>query len=146
MRRLTKIGLGVSAAVMALVLAAAGYFIFVFGWPPPDCGPESTAVAKARSLSGAELAHLYDEMSDLVRLHPTAHSVPAELWPPSVAALHPRNVSADLSPRVTLEGCFDHYVFLRFEGIPGELTPSERKVLLSWGEGSDSGVETLWQP
>jgi hypothetical protein len=54
-------------------------------------------------------------------------------------------VSADFSPRITLEGCFDHFVFLGFEGIPGELSQRKPKVLLSWGDGTDSEVETLWQ-
>jgi len=144
MRKLAKIGLGVAAGAIALVLAALAYVVLIFGWPLPDCGPESAAVAQARSLSQSQLARLYDEMSDLASRDPSAHSIPAELWPPTVAALHPRNVSADFSPRVTLEGCSDHFVFLRFEGTSGELSPQQPRVLLSWGEGTDAGVETLW--
>jgi hypothetical protein len=146
MRRIAQVGLGVAGVAVALWLVPVVYLVYVFGWPLPDCGPESAAVAKARSLSQARLAGLHAEMSRLAGQDPSAHSIPAELWPPAVASLHPRKVSADFAPRIMLEGCFDHFVFLQFEGTPGELTPRTPKVLVSWGEGPNSGVETLWQP
>ena len=146
MRRVTQVGVALIAAAIALCLAFAGFFVYSFGWPPPDCGPDSAAVAKARALSDDQLTKLYDEMDDLAKQDPTAYSVPAESWPPAIAALRPRKVSIDVSPRIMLEGCFDHFVYLKFGGVPGELTPTEPKIVLSWGEPPDVGAETLWRP
>jgi hypothetical protein len=145
MRRAAKVGLTIVAAAAALPLAALAYLALTFGWPLPDCGAQSPAVAKARQLSQSQLARLHAEMSDLARRDPGAHSISAELWPSTIAALQPKKVSADLSPRITLEGCFDHYVFLKFEGTSSQLGPGQPRILLSWGEGPDAGEETLWQ-
>ena len=45
-----------------------------------------------------------------------------------------------------LQGCFDHYVYLHFEGFTQnqEYEP-ERQIVLSWGEFEpQAGSEVLW--
>lgn len=48
---------------------------------------------------------------------------------------------------IMVEGCFDHYVYMNFEGYgPLKKYYPERRIVLRWGEHENTkGSEVLWQ-
>lgn len=131
-------------------LAFCGSMVYFFAGTP-SCNEDSEAVSYARSLSKERLAELYRDMERYSTLDeeiaPFGYTV-------TDAGSNIPEVFADLRVRkirprdgnIMVEGCFDHYVFLRFSGI-GHLKEihKERKITLSWGEfPPNSGSEVLW--
>ena len=117
----------------------------------PSCDEESEAVTYVRSLSSDRLARLYSDMEK--------HSFGAD---PILNTYKPMDDSWEIKTpdefkdlkvvRITpddgnimVEGCFDHYVYMRFLGI-GHLKEfhKERGIELSWGEYTTSGKEIIW--
>jgi hypothetical protein len=150
MRRILK---GLLAVFVGLpVLFAAGFIALALlaGVPVfdmPDCGPDSPAVARALALSQPELADLYAEMSSLVQRTEPGARIEPEAMPESFRALEPRALHVMPLPRVTMEGCFDHFVFMSFRGVAGSASLyHEPSIVLSWGEHDDAGSKVLWHP
>ena len=154
MRRSFKILLTVIVGVPAVLVAAvaAAFISLALLVGGRDCGPDSPAVARAFALSQPELADLYKDMSSLVQGNPEWPPLmlePDSNMPESTRALEPRAVHVTPDPRITLEGCFDHYVIMNFYGLPGALEAPghEPAIELTWGEyAPQAGSKVLWRP
>lgn len=118
-----------------------------------DCSETSEAVAFARSLPAERLEKLYYDMERLSadKSFPTGGYASFELnegekFPEPFSDLE----AVKIRPRdgnIMIEGCFDHYVMLYFEGYGRmkELQP-DRRIILAWGEWEpDAGTQILWQ-
>jgi hypothetical protein len=108
-----------------------------------DCDENSAAVDEARALSQARLAQMYFDMERLHDSGETYNRVPknSDSAPPAFADIQYHNIIlSNLRARLLLEGCFDHYVILYFEGIVDDREPMIR---LQWGELTGSKV--LWR-
>ena len=118
----------------------------------PQCGKNSKQAAMARSLSQERLAQLYHQMRKL-RESPvddgskyagySGHAIPLEFRDLNCRTVRP----GDFAPNIMLEGCFDHYLYLRFYGI-GESEDSgdhSPRITLQYGE-FELVEEVLWRP
>jgi hypothetical protein len=111
---------------------------------------DSDAVAYARSLSKERLKKLYDDMEEYSKKQDTppygyiAYGknavVPEPFSDLKVKKIRPRRGN------IMVEGCFDHYVYLDFEGIgPGKKYDKKRQIVLWWGEHPPTrGSQVLW--
>ena len=121
-----------------------GLFV-AFLFLTPSCDENSSAVEYARSLSDERLARLYSSMEKYSKLEDTPlfgynlqqDSVPEEFSDLNVARIRPKDGN------IMVEGCFDHYVYLNFEGY-SMFTSDQRNISVSWGEGTNAGSEILW--
>jgi len=117
-----------------------------------SCGEDSEAVAYARSLPKERLRKLYADM----KRYSKRSDIPPEgyqLWleknkvPKEFTDLKVINVRPDRG-YIVVEGCFDHYVLLKFKGIGyiSRKNSIKDEIILSWGEYPvDSGSEVLWK-
>lgn len=126
--------------------------LFSAAWIMDDCGPDSKAVALARSLTPFQLACLHADMTELResvmndgrgdprRRSLTGQDIPVEFQYLMAKSIRP----GDASPGISLKGCFDSVVFLRFHGV-GESKPdgTPPQVVLQYGE-DERKTELLW--
>jgi hypothetical protein len=116
----------------------------------PNCNEDSEAVAYARSLSPDRLEKLYYDMEQLSEdesvpfsgfMRRDGQDFPEPFRDLEVVKIQPRDEN------IMIEGCFDHYVYLHFEGFgeePG--SGSARQIILSWGEWEpQAGSQVLWR-
>lgn len=133
------------------VLAIIGLLFFLAS-RMPQCGKSSKQATMARSLSQERLARLYQQMRELRESNvadkefttrvPTRENIPREFQDLSCKKVRP----GDFSPNIMLEGCFDHYLYLRFYGI-GESKESgdhSPRITLQYGE-FEVVEEVLWR-
>lgn len=136
----------IAAIIVAILLC--GSFFFVVGRQTVACDEGSAAVAYARQLPKARLAKLYTQMEQLVE-HSSEQQL--DLYADTFGRLpEPFNDldAVKIRPEtagIMLEGCFDTFVFLHFEGIGRINNGSQRQIILSWGEHEGAGSEVLWQ-
>lgn len=138
-----------------VVVAAIGALAFVgvmvyIGNLATSCGEDSEAVAYARSLSKERLGRLYRDMED----YSVKADLPREGYYPDNENQQIPDAFADLKVRrvrprdgnIMVEGCLDHYVYMKFEGV-GFLKEfdEKRQIVLSWGEyPPHAGSQVLW--
>ena len=137
-------------AVLALVVGAVLLVAaLAFFWEAPYCGEDSEAVAYARSLSPDRLEKLYRDMEvysqrndipiDGYQVGDERHKIPEAFSDLKVRRIRPREGN------IMVEGCFDHYIYLRFHGIGMFAESEEKKIVLNWGEHPPhTGTEVLW--
>ena len=126
------------------------FFVVYYFLNRPSCGEDSEAVAYARSLSSERLERLYHDMELFSRnkkVPMTGYQtyneeayVPDEFADLDVALVRPRDGN------IMVEGCFDHYIYLKFEGV-GRLSrqADKKRIILNWGEHPPhAGSEILW--
>jgi hypothetical protein len=114
------------------------------------CDEKSPGVAYARSLPQSRLGRLYHDMES----YSTNDETPFDGWSVGDKRVALPSAFADLSvvrirPRdgnIMVRGCFDHYVYLHFEGVGDHKQfDQERRIVLSWGEHpEDRGEQVLW--
>jgi hypothetical protein len=136
---------------MVSILAILGLLIFLAS-RMPQCGKSSKQATMARSLSQERLARLYQLMREL-RESPvddgsrfagySGDTIPSEFRDLKCKRVRP----SDFSPNIMLEGCFDHYLYLKFYGIgkskeSGDHSP---RITLQYGE-FEIVEEVLWRP
>lgn len=115
------------------------------------CDEDSEGVRYARTLSQERLAKLYYDMEEFssnhtvpisgYSSHDEERAFPDQFSDLQVARIRPHEGN------IMVQGCFDHYVYLEFEGI-GQFKDHypERRIVLGWGEHEDTtGSEVLWQ-
>ena len=133
------------ACTVAVFIVAAfvlpGIFVIPFFWYEsnrPSCNEDSPVVAYARSLSQERLARLYRDMEGST--WNTEAPVPKEFADLKVARIRPSEGN------IMVHGCFDHYVYLTFEGVGVEKKfARKRQIILSWGERPpQAGEQVLW--
>ena len=136
--------------------------VFIIGWvvylapmfaifsDAPSCEENSEAVAYARSLTQERLKKLYYDMEgystredipyDGYNLFDETQSIPSEFSDLKVRKIRPADEN------IMVEGCLDHFVFLRFEGFSNfRKNDSNRQIILTWGERPpDAGSQVLW--
>ncbi len=123
---------------------------FTLGGCGFTCDEDSKGVRYARSLSEERLAKLYFDMEKLS----SDNSVPDSgysswdenrAFPEQFSDLQVVRVRPHYA-NIMVEGCFDHYVYMNFEGY-GRLKEyyPQRRIVLSWGEHETKGSEVLWQ-
>lgn len=120
----------------------------VFTGPIPSCTEDSNAVKYARSLSSERLANLYEDMYKFYtnKTSPSGGyyvssgemEIPLEFADLKVARIRPADAN------IMIEGCFDHYVYLHFEGYRFKDALELKQIVLSWGEHTNAGKEVLW--
>lgn len=118
-----------------------------------DCSESSEAVTYARSLSKERLEKLYYDMERLSTdpSMPTSGYCKIELkngesFPEPFSDLEVDEIRP-ADGRIMLEGCFDHFVIMFFEGFEhrGRIE-AERRIVLVWGEFEpDAGSQVLWK-
>ncbi|MDX2111881.1 MAG: hypothetical protein SFY80_16755 [Verrucomicrobiota bacterium] len=139
--------------ISAIILLA----VLVSGCGFPRCDEKSRAVVMARSLSTERLEVLYEDM----RIHRRKlesegdekprlreyNSITGNI-PDEFSDLNPKKVRPTGSdPNIMLEGCFDEFVYLFFNGIgenqrAGDSIPG---IILVY-TGSPEHGEVLWKP
>ena len=142
---------GIFASIAVLFLSSVVFFGFVFSGGD-DCGSNSIAVQKAKSLSAEELEQLYYHMSVLEKDSEidfkewTGGRLSSPNLPEAIKRLQPRKVTL-YGPRITLAGCMDHFVILWFHGLGSPESKSrDPGIQLQWGEHTDHGKLYLWKP
>lgn len=133
------------AAIPILVV-----LVFAMFWRVPSCGEDSEAVAYARSLSADRLEQLYRDMEQYSQrddmpiggyeVGDRRYEIPGAFSDLKVQKIRPREAN------IMVKGCFDHYIYLRFEGI-GRFAGlgDEKRIILNWGEHPpNAGTEVLW--
>jgi len=133
--------------IIAVPLILLVFFI-VFTGPIPSCTEDSDAVKYARSLSSERLSLLYEDMykfyanktSPIGGYYVSSEEmeIPIEFEDLKVARIRPADAN------IMIEGCFDHSVYLHFEGYRFKDTLELKQIILSWGEHSNAGKEVLW--
>ncbi|MFV8784469.1 hypothetical protein ACNKU7_18790 [Microbulbifer sp. SA54] len=117
---------------------------FIFGWDHPSCDEDSEAVRYARSLSEERLELLYHQMHDYSLSEDTPfggysrlqnNELPDEFSDLKVVKVRPKQGN------IMVQGCFDHYVYLAFNGLHDSL---EKEIVLSYGEFPVL-TEVLWR-
>lgn len=146
-----KIVAYIFGGLLLLVISIKLLLFFMFDGGR-GCHKNSESVTYAKSLSQQRLAKLYKDMEKFS----ARNDIPFEgYWPLlEVGQVTPKEFSdlkvSRIRPKegnIMVEGCFDHYVYLRFEGI-GSLrdSSSKRRIILSWGEYEpDMGQEIIWE-
>ena len=144
---------GFLKALYYSLLISAIFFVgmcSIVSFNMPSCGENSEAVSYARSLSKERLSKLYTDMElyskvpdqpiDGYHAYQENAFVPKEFEDLKVAKIRPREGN------IMIEGCFDHYVYLRFEGVGYSKDDNDKnQIILSWGEHPlDAGSEILW--
>ncbi len=124
--------------------------IFALIFPVNSCQEDSEAVAYARSLSSERLRKLYYDMERYSRkddlpmggylIGNENYVVPEEFSDLNVVVVRPSRGS------IMVEGCFDHYIYLRFNGVGHLAKPEDKKeIILNWGEHlPNTGTQVLW--
>ena len=119
-------------------------------WDVPSCNEDSEAVAYARSLSQERLSKLYTDMKqfstkddipiDGYRINRDEGEVPIEFADLQVVKVRPSDGN------IMIEGCFDHYIYLKFSGIGYRSKLGDKKeIILNWGEHPpNTGTQVLW--
>lgn len=140
----------VTLAALGLVLLVSIGIGVLFVWGSPSCDEDSEAVIYARSLSSERLEKLYHDMekySQSDKVPPGGFDFISKRAPiPSeFADLRVRKVRPTRG-NIMVEGCFDHYVYLDFDGIGiYKATTAKREISLRWGERPpNAGSEVLW--
>ena len=142
-----RVVLKLISLIIAVPLILIVVFI-VFTGPIPSCTEDSDAVRYARSLSSERLSILYNDMKKFY-INKTSPAggyyvssgemeIPIEFKDLEVAKIRPADAN------IMIEGCFDHYVYLHFEGYRFKKAPEIKQITLSWGEHSNAGKEILW--
>ena len=137
--------------ILALVsLPVIFILVFALIWPVNSCQEDSEAVAYARSLSSERLSQLYTDMEryshrddlpiDGYQFGDERYDVPKEFSDLKVRKIRPSDGN------IMVEGCFDHYIYLRFKGIGHLAKPGDNKeIILNWGEHPpNTGTQVLW--
>ncbi len=134
------------------LVSVAGILLIAFiafGIWMPSCDEDSEAVQLAKAISQERLSKLYLDMerySEMEDIAPFGYSEGSEkaAIPNEFVDLTPAKVRP-IDGNIMLEGCFDHYVYLRFNGIgfTKELYDA-KEIILSWGEGPNAGSVKLW--
>lgn len=137
----------------ALALTAIP-LIFIVGvtimLPPLNsCQESSEAVVYARSLPQERLKRLYEDMEgfskrddlpfDGYSIHNKNSVIPEEFSDLKVIKIRPE------SANIMVQGCFDHYIYLRFTGYGSQSKfDPEKKIILNWGEHPpNAGTQVL---
>ena len=137
-------------AVMALVLGTVLLVaVLAFFWEVPYCGEDSAAVSYARSLPPERLKKLYRDMERYSQME----DIPIDGYyvgddrqeiPEAFSDLKVRKIRP-YEGNIMVEGCFDHYIYLRFQGVGMSAESEEKKIILNWGEHPpNTGTEVLW--
>ena len=148
-RFISRLGLG----ILIIIVAWYGYYlapVIALVLAMPSCDEDSEAVTYARSLTQERLEKLYYDMekfstiegipNDGYHLYDETEKVTHEFTDLKVGVVRPAE------GRITVEGCLDHYVFLKFEGFHYlRKNGSKRQIVLTWGERPpDAGSQVLW--
>lgn len=137
----------VSFSMLAVVVAVGLLFAVsqILFDDMSSCDEDSGAVTYARSLPQERLARLYQDVKSFAKEGRTLYRIEStsDLAPFELADLRYHDILMDGSyrSRIMLEGCFDHYVILDFEGI---YDGKAGAIMLSWGEGPGYGKQQLW--
>ncbi|MFT7561836.1 MAG: hypothetical protein ACI93R_003767 [Flavobacteriales bacterium] len=110
------------------------------------CSEHSQALGYVRSLSQERLEQLY---TDIVRyadkdveslpggIHTDTEDVAIEFQDLLVESIQPTH------GQITVEGCFDHYVYLYFDGIR-KSNNGAPAIRVTYGKDEDAKEETIW--
>ncbi len=135
-------------AIAGLTIVAA--MLWVIAQFMPNCDEDSKAVAYARSLSQERLKKLYYDMERLAGdkslLDLSYEKKPGETFPEPFSDLLVVKIRPQMA-NIMVQGCFDHHVYLRFEGFAHKRSmQQERQIVLSWGEWEpQAGEQVLWK-
>ena len=140
-----RVFLGIAGAAVAVVLLFSMAFVLLFGPPPyPRCDGDSPKARAARAFSDAEFRRIFE---DVGRLRPEKLREYHVEAPPEFDYLDISGIPSSSTPDrvlLRLEGCFDTYLYLVVLGANGN-SSREARIDLAYGEGPDSGFETLWR-
>lgn len=135
-------------AITGLIIFAA--ILWVIAQFMPNCDEDSKAVAYARSLSQERLKKLYYDMERLAAdeslLDLCYEEKPGETFPEPFSDLQVLKIRPQMA-NIMVQGCFDHHVYLRFEGFANKRSmQQQRQIVLSWGEREpQAGEQVLWK-
>lgn len=135
-------------AITGLIIFAA--ILWVIAQFMPNCDEDSKAVAYARSLPQERLKKLYYDMerlaSDKSLLDVCYEKKPGEKFPEPFSDLQVIKIRPQMA-NIMVQGCFDHHVYLRFEGyVHKRSMQQDRQIVLSWGEREpQAGEQVLWK-
>jgi hypothetical protein len=152
-RLLKVLGYTLSITIAGVVTLIALFLVLaslMFG-DIPGCGEDSPSVAYARSLSQETLAQLYLDMERHWANEDTPYAVGYQLGiegqyvPEEFTHLKARKVRPE-QQNIMLEGCFDEFVYLQFEGFSLDAeTAQQRSIVLQYPTvGYEFAYETLW--
>jgi hypothetical protein len=109
----------------------------------PNCDKDSDAANYARSLSDERLAALYSDMARMYKMNDVPYEgytsfdpkgLPKEFADLKIKKVRPKQAN------IMVEGCFDHYMYLHFNGISDD---EPKQIVLQYGE-HPVGSEVLW--
>ncbi|WMS87135.1 hypothetical protein [Pleionea litopenaei] len=133
------------ASIFVIILVALFVLLSV---KANSCGEDSDSVMFARGLSQDRLSKLYYDVERFSLDSNTPYfglnRDESGLFPEPFSDIEAELVRPK-QENIMLNGCFDHYVFLRFHGFESnkEYYP-KRQIVLSWGEHDNAGSEVIW--
>ena len=109
-----------------------------------DCSSDSKEVQYAKNINQERLALLYNQTKQLTeadvflpKISSNSEKAPKEFNDLEYINVHLIGSTA----RFMLQGCFDHFVIIRINGINSK---QEASITLEYGEGPDFKQEILW--
>jgi len=139
MRILAKYVVGLALCLVLFVVCLIGYINWIIPEDRRGCSPDSEAAKYTRSLSQTRLQRLY---TDMKRYHDLGKGGNIEYMAlPEFSDLEVRTIRP-LIALIKVEGCFDNYMYMRFQGVSNKKEPG---IYLTCGEfGDECGYELLW--